>query len=1169
MKKLNYIFLPYLPIFNFQNAVTIKSIIFLIVSATSFLGELTAQDVNPPNIASLGVYPQIVDITNGPAQVTVRVYATDDLSGIGSLEPSIKLPNGNSIGGVASLVSGTNLNGVWEKSFTIDQNTQTGKGNITVIVSADNANNQITLSENELIILVNIYFEIVDYNNVGPNTTIWTGNTDSNWETSSNWTSGVPDPTIDAFIPAISLNDPEILSGTTAFAKSVAVNTNAKMTVHDGAILTIDNSLEDGILNDGTFYNSGKIFLGASLGIDSAGIFNAGVFFNFPSGDIQIDGTKEVGSKNILGSEFHNFGKITIGLNKITLHSCIASTGTFINNPGGYIQLEESIYLGINNYYGGSFTNNGKIIIGANKKPRNEGIRNRSYFLNGISGDLQIEETTYSGIYHVDGHFINNGKITIGANKKSGWYGIANNDIFDNNSGGNITIEETSLDGIFTENGVFNNDGKITIGLLKEPGGSGIRNSSTLNNHECAEIYLYDKLQNNSSFSNEGLLSLKTSENHSFGTFTSIGVIEDIHGKTNNLGSNSNPKIIVAPVLANSCQIINPAFELDNVQNFNISVFSDAAGTISAGSFDKTTNTFTANPTLPLGVNSLYVKVEDLVGGCTRILSWELTTQNCCNTPPTAQCKNYTAELNSSGQATISVSDIDNNSTDNCGIQSMSLDETNFDCNDLGAQTVTLTVTNVSGLTATCTAEVTVEDNIAPIVTCKNATIELDASGNVTLSPFKVYNSTSDNCGVATLSVNPNMFDCTEVGTQTVTLTVSDYDGNLGSCSAMITIEDNIAPVANCQDHIVLLNVSGTGNLSVSDIDNGSSDNCGIANSSIDLPSSFDCDDIGVYLATLSLTDVNGNNSSCTANVTVADDLDPDAKCKDITVTCSGGEVTISPMAVDDGSSDNCTFSLSLDQTVLTCSSVPVTVTLTATDDSGNVDDCTSLVSFNVQSGSTSISINDVSKLEGNWWGFTYYQFELERSGGTNAVSVDYATSDGTATLSNNDYIAQSGTINWSNGGSDIKYLNILVRKDNVYEPDEIFYINLSNPTGGAIISDGQGEAELINDDVAPIVILGETELEELNSQQLVLNPVTLYPNPTQDELNINTSSEWLELGFVRVELIDNAGRKINSFEIEQIKETLTVSDLQNGIYQLVFFPKNGKIVSKRFVKME
>ena len=127
----------------------------------------------------------------------------------------------------------------------------------------------------------------------------------------------------------------------------------------------------------------------------------------------------------------------------------------------------------------------------------------------------------------------------------------------------------------------------------------------------------------------------------------------------------------------------------------------------------------------------------------------------------------------------------------------------------------------------------------------------------------------------------------------------------------------------------------------------------------------------------------------------------------------------------------------------------------------------------------------------------------------------------------------------------------------------------MSNPTAGAIISDGQGEAELINDDVAPIVISEGKELEELNSQQLVLNPVSLYPNPTQSELHIKTSSEWLELGFVRVELIDNSGRKINSFEIEQIQETLIVSDLQNGIYQLVFFPKNGTIVSKRFVKME
>ncbi|MCR9289042.1 MAG: T9SS type A sorting domain-containing protein [Bacteroidetes bacterium] len=999
-------------------------------------------------------------------------------------------------------------------------------------------------------------------------TTTWTGITNTNWEISSNWTSGTPDATKNAIIPNVASNDPEIANGVIAFAKSVTVNANSSLTIQNGASLTIDDSPSNGILNNGNLNNFGLIVIGAIQGTGFNGIYNDGLINNYQNAEIQINGTISVGLYNNFNRTFNNYGKIIIGLNKKTIHSCLVNRSQFYNKVGGEIQLEESDFLGINNL-DGTFTNSSKIIIGVNKKPSLSGIHNRDSFKNEMTGDIQIEETSGSGIRNITGTFTNNGKITIGLNKKPNNFGIQNQASFNNSSYGEIQIEEAGQHGIYNHQGTFDNSGIITIGSVKQPVKDGINNTGLINNLGCAEIFLYDKLQNNSSFSNEGLLSLKTLENHSFGTFTSIGIIEDIHGSANNLGSNANPKIIVAPALVNSCQIINPAFELDNVQNFNISVFSDAAGTISAGSFNKTTNTFTANPSLSLGVNSLYVKVEDLVGGCTRILSWELTTQNCCNSTPNAQCKNHTAELNSSGQATISVSDIDNNSTDNCGIQSMSLDETNFDCNDLGAQTVTLTVTNVSGLTATCTAEVTVEDNIAPIVTCKNATIELDATGNVTLSPFTVYSSTSDNCGVAALSVSPNMFDCTEVGTQSVTLTVSDYDGNLGNCSATVNIEDNLAPVAICKDHIVLLNSSGVGNLSVSDVDNGSSDNCGITNSSIDLPSSFSCNDIGVHLVTLSLTDANGNSSSCTANVTVADDIDPEANCKDITITCSGGVVTINPLQVDDGSSDNCTFSLSLDQTVLTCSSTPVTVTLTATDDSGNVDDCTSLVSFNVQSGSTSISINDVSKLEGNWWGFTFYQFELERSGGTNAVSVDYATADGTATLSNNDYIAQSGSINWSNGGSDIKYLNILVRKDNVYEPDEVFYINLSNPTGGAIISDGQGEAELINDDVAPTVILGETEFKKLNSQQLVLNPVSLYPNPTQSELNIKTSSEWLELGFVRVELIDNSGRKINSFEIEQIQETLIVSDLQNGIYQLVFFPKNGTIVSKRFVKIE
>jgi hypothetical protein len=571
--------------------------------------------------------------------------------------------------------------------------------------------------------------------------------------------------------------------------------------------------------------------------------------------------------------------------------------------------------------------------------------------------------------------------------------------------------------------------------------------------------------------------------------------------------------------------------------------------------------------TCPIVVTRTYT-VKDACGNGTNATQ---TINVNDTTVPTPLCQPVTVELNSSGLASLTATQVDNGSSDLCSGVSLSIDITSFDCNDLGDHTVTLTVTDDCNNVNTCTAIVTVEDNIAPVVTCKDATIQLDATGNVILSPFKVYNSTSDNCAIATLSVSPNTFDCMDIGTHTVTLTATDYGGNPATCTATVTVEDTMAPIAKCKDHTVQLDNSGVGTLSVSDVDDGSSDNCGIATSSLDLPASFDCDDIGTHLATLSLTDVNGNSSSCTATVTVVDDMDPEAKCKDITITCPGGIVTIDPSEVDDGSTDNCSFSLSLNQTILPCSSTPVTVTLTATDASGNVDDCTSLVTFNVQTGTTSLSINNVSKLEGNWFGFTFYQFEVERTGGVGATSVDYATADGTAEVANNDYIPATGTLNWTSGGSNFQYFTVLVRKDNFPEMDEIFYVNLSNPTGGAVIGNGQGEGEILDDDTpspSPLVN-NDDELAQSHVQISKYRP-TLFPNPTQEELFISLPNSWLEDSQnVKAELYDNSGKMMRSFDLSQQESKIEVYDLRNGMYHLVFFPKNGEIISERFVKMD
>jgi hypothetical protein len=109
------------------------------------------------------------------------------------------------------------------------------------------------------------------------------------------------------------------------------------------------------------------------------------------------------------------------------------------------------------------------------------------------------------------------------------------------------------------------------------------------------------------------------------------------------------------------------------------------------------------------------------------------------------------------------------------------------------------------------------------------------------------------------------------------------------------------------------------------------------------------------------------------------------------------------------------------------------------------------------------VSIDDVSKKEGNS-GSTAFTFVVSVSGSPlSTVTVDWATGGGTAPAVS-DYAPANGTLSFAPGVT-AKTVTIQVVGNRVPEPNETFFVNLSNPSANAYIGDGQGVGTILNDD--------------------------------------------------------------------------------------------------------
>ena len=103
-------------------------------------------------------------------------------------------------------------------------------------------------------------------------------------------------------------------------------------------------------------------------------------------------------------------------------------------------------------------------------------------------------------------------------------------------------------------------------------------------------------------------------------------------------------------------------------------------------------------------------------------------------------------------------------STAACGIDYFTLSQSSFDCDDIGNNTVTLTVYDNNGNSDNCTATVTVTgSNNPPVAVCQDITVDLGSGNSSTITANDIDNGSSADCESNSISIDQTTFNCADM----------------------------------------------------------------------------------------------------------------------------------------------------------------------------------------------------------------------------------------------------------------------------------------------------------------------------------------------------------------------------------------------------------------------
>ncbi|MBK9150302.1 MAG: HYR domain-containing protein [Saprospiraceae bacterium] len=359
----------------------------------------------------------------------------------------------------------------------------------------------------------------------------------------------------------------------------------------------------------------------------------------------------------------------------------------------------------------------------------------------------------------------------------------------------------------------------------------------------------------------------------------------------------------------------------------NIESYDDCGGTINLAISRDGLN---FGPSFLVGCLDIDPDFGNVVNGILLVTDASGNTATCTTqinvldlTRPVAICQDVTVYLDANGEAGITIADIDAGSYDNCSILSLVLSQTDFDCDNIGNNNVTLTVTDAVGNTGICVATVTVRDTIRPEFDCPGPMTVAGCAGVVPdlISGLVATDNCSANVQITQNPVAGSLFGPNPGDMILVTVSATDEAGNVRSCQVQLTIIDSDQPYfVNCpQNQLVYANdpdrCSATVNWSIP----VALDNCDqiMAPQSIvqttGLPPGSVFPVGGPYTITYTATDSEGNSAMCSWTFIVVDTEKPEilpGKPQDITVLCNNipAPLVLNPNDVEDNCDPNPTI---------------------------------------------------------------------------------------------------------------------------------------------------------------------------------------------------------------------------------------------------------------------